>query len=445
MDKYLGKIKDKLIKKYSHQPEYLQAVNTFLETVNDLVSTNPDIIKYNIIERLVEPDRIITFKVPWVRDTGDVVVNTGWRVQFNNLIGPYKGGTRFDKTVNESILKFLAFEQTLKNSLTNMPIGGAKGGSDFTPKGKSEFEIMRFAQSYMKELYKYIGPDIDSPAGDLGVSQQTIGYMFGEYKKLTMRHNESITSKHTSYGGIAGRIEATGYGLCYVANRALKTYFNDSLLNKRVIISGSGNVSLNASLKAVELGAKVIALSATTGVVYNENGIDIASLMKVKENKEDIINYLNYDKKAKYFKEPKSIWNIKADIVMPGATQNEIDLDAAKIIVENKTMGVFEGSNMSSTREAEQYFIDNKVLLVPSKVSNAGGVIVSTLEMRQNASHSVWTFSEVDQALQSAMENIFNNIYKEAITNDINKYDLVKAANLYSVRKLITAMIGQGV
>lgn len=444
MNNYINEILKKLNEKHSHEQEYVNVVKDFTDSIIDFIKDKDDIKSLNIIERLIYPDRVISFKVPWVDDNNVVNVNTGYRVQFNQLLGPYKGGIRFDPSVNESILKFLAFEQTFKNSLTNLPIGGAKGGADFDPRGKSDFEIMRFCQSYMTELYKYLGPDIDVPAGDLGVGQKEVGYMFGMYKKLATRHNGVFTSKHLSSGGSILRPEATGYGLIYITNKALKTYYNTSIENKSVIISGSGNVGINAAYKAKELGAKVIAISSIDGIIHDENGVDINLIDDLNKNKIHIKNYCNTYQEAIYLKNPKDIWMIKADIYLPCATQNEINNIDALFIVKNNPLIVAEGANKPSTTEAIEIFKYNKILHIPSKAANAGGVATSTFEMNQNATHSVWTKQYVDQQLKLTMENIFDNIYSQAQKlND--SYNLEKAANIYSFVKIYEAMKHQGI
>lgn len=444
MNNYINEILKKLNEKHSHEQEYVNVVKDFADSIIDFIKDKDDIKSLNIIERLIYPDRVISFKVPWVDDNNVVNVNTGYRVQFNQLLGPYKGGIRFDPSVNESILKFLAFEQTFKNSLTNLPIGGAKGGADFDPRGKSDFEIMRFCQSYMTELYKYLGPDIDVPAGDLGVGQKEVGYMFGMYKKLATRHNGVFTSKHLSSGGSILRPEATGYGLIYITNKALKTYYNTSIENKSVIISGSGNVGINAAYKARELGAKVIAISSIDGIIHDENGVDINLIDDLNKNKIHIKNYCNTYQEAIYLNNPKDIWMIKADIYLPCATQNEINNIDALFIVKNNPLIVAEGANKPSTTEAIEIFKNNKILHIPSKAANAGGVATSTFEMNQNATHSVWTKQYVDQQIKLTMENIFDNIYFQAQKlND--SYNLEKAANIYSFVKIYEAMKHQGI
>lgn len=444
MDKYLDNIYKKLEEKYYYQTEYLNTVKQFLLSINDSLNDFNYIKKLNIIERFVTPDRIITFKVPWTDDKGVTHVNLGYRVQHSNLLGVYKGGIRFHPSVNESILKFLALEQTLKNSLTDLPLGGAKGGSDFNPKGKSDNEIMRFCQNFIRELHKHIGPEIDVPAGDLGVGAKEVGYMFGMYKKLTSKHNYVFTSKGLSYGGSLLRPESTGYGICYITEKALDTYFNTSLKDKRVIISGAGQVGINVAYKAIELGAKVIAISNTSGVIYDETSIDLELIDTIDSNGVDLKEYLETYPNTEFIPDTKAIWGIKADIAIPSATQNELDLDDAKRLVKNGVKLVVEGANKPSDNDAVDYFIDNNVLVIPSKAANAGGVIVSSLEMEQNASTSKWPSELVDEKLKENMYNIFDNIYNTSLSvND--EYNLVKATNIAAFKKLYDAMKAQGV
>lgn len=444
MNSYLKNIYTNLETKYYYQKEYLDAIYPFLKSINDFVNNNPEIEKLGIIERLIIPDRIINFKVPWVDDKGIVHVNNGYRVQFNNAIGPYKGGTRFSPTVNESVLKFLAFEQTFKNSLTGLPLGGAKGGADLNPKGLSDFEIMRFCQSYITELYKYIGPSIDIPAGDLGVGKKEIGYLYGMYKKLTNKHNETFTGKSVEYGGSLARPEATGYGLVYITDIALKIYHNTTFKNKTVIISGTGQVAIHAAYKARELGAIVLGMSSSIGTIYDEAGIDIDLIKHLKENNITIDNYIEKHPKAKFINNPKALWKIKANIVLPSATQNEIDEDDAKTLIENKVLCVAEGANKPLTNLAAELLINNKILFIPSKAANAGGVATSSFEMTQNATNSVWTFDEVDQRLQQTMEQLFNNLYTYAKKSN-ELYNLEKIANITAFNKLYLAMKALGV
>lgn len=444
MNKYLNDVYKKISDKYYYQSEYLSTVKQFLLAINDHVSKLDELESLNIIERFITPDRIITFKVPWVCDKGITHVNIGYRVQHSNLLGVYKGGIRFHPTVNESILKFLALEQTLKNSLTDLPLGGAKGGSDFNPKGKSNNEIMRFSQNFMRELYKHIGPEIDVPAGDLGVGAKEIGYMFGMYKKITSKHNYVLTSKAMAYGGSLLRPESTGYGICYITEKALNTYYDTSLKGKRVIISGAGQVGINVAYKAIELGAKVIAISNTSGVIYDETSIDLELIDKIDVNGVDLKEYLDTYPNTVFINNTKAIWDIKADIAIPSATQNELDLDDAKKLVKNGVKVVVEGANKPSTNDAFEYFINNNVLFIPSKAANAGGVIVSSLEMEQNATTSKWTSDLVDEKLKENMYNIFDNIYNTALSiND--KYNLVKATNIAAFKKLYEAMKAQGI
>lgn len=444
MNNYLLNLYKSLEKKYPLEKEYLQAIKSFFISIDDAVTKNPEIEKLNIIERIIYPDRIITFKVPWINDQGEVKVNMGYRVQFSNLLGPYKGGTRFDPRLDLSTLKFLAFEQTFKNSLTNLPLGGAKGGSDFDPRGKSDFEIMQFSKNYMLEAYKYFGNDIDVPAGDFGVSKKEIGYMFGTYKKLTNKHHAYFTGKDVSVGGLLGRYEATGYGIGYISNKALDIYFNTSYLNKDVVISGSGAVGINTAYKVKSLGAKVVAMSNISGVIYDQNGIDIDLINELNLKNISLKNYLEKYPNATFNPDLKSIWKIKAHIIIPCATQNEIDEIDAKNFIKNNVMMVAEGANMPLTLEAQQLLILNKILLLPSKAANAGGVSASAIEVMQNATHQTFTFAEVDLKIKNIMESIFDNIYQTSVELN-NPYNLVKAANLYSFNKIYEAMKNQGV
>ena len=394
--------------KNSNEPEFLQAVLEFLESIEPFIEKNPEYIKDGILERLLEPERYIEFRVAWQDDNGINHVNRGYRVQFNSAIGPYKGGLRFHPSVNRSIIKFLGFEQIFKNSLTGLPLGGGKGGSDFDPKGKSDNEIMRFCQSFMSELYRHIGPDTDVPAGDIGVGAREIGYLFGYYKKLRNEFTGVLTGKGLSYGGSLIRKEATGYGLCYFTEKMLNEMKHTSFKDKKVIISGSGNVALYALEKATELGATVIAMSDSNGYIYNPKGINFKALQEVKEQKKlRIKEYLNYDKEASYFEGSKGIWQLPCDIALPCATQNEITIDEAKALVNNGCICVSEGANMPSTLEASYYFIEQGLCFGPAKAANAGGVMTSGFEMSQNAMHLSWTSLEVDQKLKACMENIF--------------------------------------
>ena len=443
--KYIEKVLFELDKKYSYQPEFLQAAHEILESLSDYVELHPELEKNKILERFVEPERMISFRVCWLDDNGDVQVNNGYRVQFNSAIGPYKGGLRFHPTVNQSIIKFLGLEQTLKNSLTSLQMGGGKGGSDFDPKGKSDNEIMRFCQAFMTELYRHIGQFTDIPAGDLGVGAREVGYLYGQYKRICNENVGVFTGKGLTFGGSLARKEATGYGLCYFTEEALKTIMNTSFSGKKVIVSGSGNVAIYACEKATQLGAKVIAMSDSNGYVYDEKGIDLELIKQIKEVKHGRIKeYVLVHKDAKYVEGSKNIWKIPCDIALPCATQNELDLDDAKALVSNGVIAVCEGANMPSSLDAIKYFIDNKVVFGPAKAANAGGVATSGLEMTQNSIRLSWTFEEVDQKLKDIMINIFKNTYQTAVECG-NEYDLVKGANIAGFKKVSQAMIAQGV
>lgn len=444
MNDYILKVLDDVKKKNPNEPEFNQAAQEILSTLDDYVSIHPEIEKNHILERFVEPERIVMFRVCWQDDNGNIQVNRGYRVQFNSAIGPYKGGLRFHPSVNLSIIKFLGLEQTLKNSLTGLPMGGAKGGSDFDPKGKSDAEIMRFCQAFMTELYRHIGQFTDVPAGDIGVGGREIGYLYGQYKKIKNESCGVLTGKGLSYGGSLARKEATGYGLCYFTNKALECLKGDSFKNKKVVVSGSGNVAIYAAYKATELGATVIAMSDSNGVIYDEKGIDLDFIRELKEVKRGRIKaYLDTHKDAKYFENSKSIWKIKCDIALPCATQNEIDINDAKELVKNGVIAVCEGANMPSSLEASQYFIDNKVVYGPAKAANAGGVATSGLEMSQNSIRLAWTFEEVDAKLKDIMENIFGNVYQVAHECG-NDFDTLKGANIAGFKKVSQAMIEQG-
>lgn len=444
-NKYLLSVYENVKYRNNNEKEFLQAVEEVLESLEPYVNEHPEIEKNGVIERFVEPERLISFRVPWVDDNGSVHVNRGYRVQFSSSIGPYKGGIRFHPSVNASIIKFLGFEQTLKNSLTGLPMGGGKGGSDFDPKGKSDNEIMRFCQSFMNELYRHIGQNIDVPAGDIGVGAREVGFMFGQYKKLINSYEGAFTGKGLSYGGSLARREATGYGLCYYVNRMLNKMSNTSFENKKVIISGSGNVALYALQKANELGAKVIAMSDSNGYIIDNDGIKFDILRDIKENKRlRISEYVKEVTTAKYFENSKDMWKTPCDIALACATQNEIDLEDAKILVGNNVLAIGEGANMPCTIEATKYFIDNKILFAPAKAANAGGVMVSGFEMSQNSMRLSWTFEEVDQKLKTQMENIFDKVYACATLYG-NPYNSVQGANISSFEKVSMAMIAQGI
>ncbi len=441
---YLKGVYDGLVARNPEQKEYLQAVEEVLESLQPVVEARPEIQANGIIERLVEPERIVMFRVPWVDDQGKVQVNRGYRVQFNSAIGPYKGGLRLHPSVNLSILKFLGFEQIFKNSLTTLPIGGGKGGSDFDPKGKSDNEVMRFCQSFMTELQRHIGPDTDVPAGDIGVGSREIGYMFGQYKRLRNEFTGVLTGKAIGSGGSLARTEATGYGLCYFTDEMLKAA-GKSFESKNVVISGSGNVAIYATQKATQLGAKVIALSDSNGYIYDPNGIDYKVIKEIKEVKRARIKtYLDYVPSAKYTEGCKGIWTIPCDIALPCATQNELDEEGAKALIANGCFAVAEGANMPSTPEAIAQFQKAGILFGPAKAANAGGVATSALEMCQNSGRISWSFDEVD----SKLHEIMKTIYKEA-SEAAKRYgmegNLVAGANIAGFEKVANAMIWQGV
>lgn len=448
MDKgklYVEEVLKKVREKNSNEIEFLQAVEEVFTSLIPVFNKYPQYISENILERIVEPERIITFRVPWVDDSGKVRVNRGYRVQFNSSIGPYKGGLRFHPSVNQSIVKFLGFEQIFKNSLTTLPIGGGKGGSDFDPKGKTDMEVMRFTQSFMTELQKYIGDDVDVPAGDIGVGAREIGYLFGQYKRLNSYKNGVLTGKGLTYGGSLARKEATGYGVVYFAKQMLDDKGID-IKNKTAIVSGSGNVAIYAVEKLLNLGAKPVAVSDSSGYVVDENGINLQTLKQIKEvNRGRIKEYLKYHKNAKYVpKEEGKIWEIKADLAFPCATQNELNEEDAKILVKNKVLAVVEGANMPSTLQAIDLFKKEKILFAPAKAANAGGVAVSALEMSQNSMRLSWSFEEVDKKLYKIMENIYNSS-KNAAKEFGFEGDLVVGANIAGFLKVAEAMSSQGI
>ncbi len=443
---YLKNIYENFKEENKDKSEYLEAAEEILTSIEPVVMENKVYEDKALIERFLTPERFVEFKVVWTDDKGNIRVNKGYRCQYNSAIGPYKGGLRFHPSVNESIIKFLALEQTLKNSLTTLPMGGGKGGSNFDPKGKSDNEIMRFCQSFMTELYKYIGPNEDVPAGDIGVGGREIGYLFGQYKRITNDFSGTLTGKGLTYGGSLARKEATGYGLCYFVDEALKTIKNDSFNGKKVVISGSGNVAIYANEKATELGAKVVAMSDSNGYIYDEEGIDLDVIKRIKEvERERISLYPKYAKRGNYFEGSRGIWEIKCDIALPCATQNEIDLKSAKTLVKNGVILVGEGANMPSTLEAANYFIENDIIFCPAKAANAGGVATSGLEMSQNSLRYSWTFEEVDNKLKDIMVNIFNNSYNETLKYGKNECDLLTGANIAGFKKVATAMLEQGI
>ena len=440
---YLKGVYDGLTERYPYQPEYLQAVFEVLESLQPLVEKDPKYEKNAVIERIVEPERLIQFKVVWEDDKGDIQVNRGYRVQFNSAIGPYKGGLRFHPSVNASILKFLGFEQIFKNSLTGLPMGGGKGGSDFDPKGKSDAEVMRFCQAFMTELSKHIGADTDVPAGDIGVGAREIGYMFGQYKKLKNEFTGVLTGKGLEWGGSLARTEATGYGLCYYTDEMLKAN-GSSFEGKTVVISGSGNVAIYANQKATQLGGRVVAMSDSSGYIVDENGIDYKVIKEIKEVKRARIKtYLDYVPTAKYVEGSTGIWNVACDIALPCATQNELDGASAEVLIENGVKAVAEGANMPSTPEAVAAFHKAGVLFAPAKASNAGGVATSGLEMSQNSIRLSWTFEETDEKLHDIMRTIYRNC-AEAAKEVGCEGDLVVGANVAGFKKVAEAMIAQG-
>ncbi len=430
-------------KKNAHEPEFIQAVTEVLTTLEPVIEANPQYQAAGILERITEPERVVMFRVPWVDDNGKVQVNRGFRVQFNSAIGPYKGGLRFHPSVNLGIIKFLGFEQILKNSLTGLPIGGGKGGSDFDPKGKSDREVMAFCQSFMTELYRHIGPDTDVPAGDIGVGGREIGFMFGQYKRIRDAYEGVLTGKGLTYGGSLARTEATGYGLLYFTNAMLKRN-GMSMEGKTVVVSGAGNVAIYATEKATQLGAKVVTLSDSTGWVYDAEGIDLAAVKEIKEVKRQRLSeYTKYRPNAEYH-EGKGVWSVPCDIALPCATQNELNKEDAEMLVKNGVIAVAEGANMPSTMEATEVFQKNGVLFAPGKASNAGGVATSALEMSQNSMRLSWTFEEVDAKLQGIMENIFKQA-DEAAEKYGHPKDYVMGANIAGFVKVADAMLAQGV
>lgn len=427
------------------EKEFLQAVYEVLESLEPVVEANPRLEENGILERIVEPERQIFFRVPWVDDNGKVHVNRGFRVQFNSAIGPYKGGIRLHPSVNASVIKFLGFEQIFKNSLTSLPIGGGKGGSDFDPKGKSDMEVMRFCQSFMTELSKHIGADTDVPAGDIGTGAREIGFMYGQYKRLRNEFTGVLTGKGLTYGGSLARKEATGFGLCYFVEEMLNCMKNDSFKGKTVVISGSGNVAIYANQKATELGGKVIAMSDSNGYIVDKNGINLDVVKQIKEvERGRIKEYVNRVKGAEYFEGCSGIWTVKCDIALPCATQNEINEESAKALIKNGVIAVGEGANMPSTPEAVAAFQNAGVLFAPAKAANAGGVATSALEMSQNSMRYSWTFSEVDAKLKTIMVNIFHNAYNAAEKYG-KKGNLVAGANIAGFEKVADAMLAQGV
>ncbi len=445
-NEYLKRVYAEVEKRDGHEPEFLQAVREVFESLELVVDQHPEWEKAGLIERFVEPERVIEFRVPWVDDNGDVHVNRGYRVQYNSAIGPYKGGLRFHPSVNLSVIKFLGFEQVLKNSLTTLPMGGGKGGSDFDPKGKSDMEVMRFCQSFMTELYRHIGQFTDTPAGDIGVGGREVAYMYGQYKKIVDRFEGGvITGKGLTFGGSLARTQATGYGLCYYAAEALKHLKNDSFEGKVVVVSGSGNVAQYAAEKTTQLGGKVVAMSDSQGYVYDPNGIDLKKLFDIKQKRRARISvYADEVPGATYTEGCRNIWNVKCDIALPCASQNEMDADGAKALVEHGCIGVFEGANMPLTPEAIAVVQGAGLLYSPGKASNAGGVATSGLEMTQNSMRLSWSFEEVDEKLQGIMKNIFKACYDASVQCG-RPGDLMVGANIAGFLKVAEAMMAQGI
>jgi len=445
-NEYLISVLETVKKRNPGEPEFLQAVTEVLESLECIVEKHPEYQANGLIERFVEPERFVQFRIPWVDDSGKVQVNRGFRVQYNSAIGPYKGGFRFHPSVNASVMKFLGFEQILKNSLTTLPMGGGKGGSDFDPKGKSDAEVMRFCQSFMNEMYRHMGQFTDIPAGDIGVGGREIGYLFGEYKKLTNRFDgATITGKGLSFGGSLARTQATGYGLCYFTQEYLKSVRNDSFAGKICVVSGSGNVAQYAAEKATQLGGKVVAMSDSAGYIYDPNGINFDILFTIKQKERARISeYAARVPGSEYHENCRMIWSVKADLYMPCATQNEIDVKEAEMIIANGAIGVFEGANMPCSLAATQAIQAAGLLFSPGKASNAGGVATSGLEMCQNSMRLSWTFEEVDAKLKGIMEGIFHNAYDASVACD-QPGNMVVGANVAGFLKVAEAMLAQGV
>ena len=443
-DEYVKRVYAQVEKRDGDQPEFLQAVREVFESLEPVVAKHPEYEKAGVLERIVEPERVVKFRVAWTDDEGKVQVNRGYRIQFNSAIGPYKGGLRFHPSVNEGVIKFLGFEQILKNSLTSLPMGGGKGGSDFDPKGKSDAEIMRFCQSFMTELCKHIGQFTDVPAGDIGVGGREIGFLFGQYKRIRDEYSGILTGKGIPFGGSLARTEATGYGLCYFAKEMLADA-GKSFEGQRVVISGSGNVATYANQKATQMGGKVIAMSDSNGYIVDENGIDYKVIKEIKEVKRARIKtYLDYVPTAKYVEGSKGIWTVPCDIALPCATQNELQLEGAEALVANGCYAVAEGANMPSTPEAIAYLQSHGILFAPAKAANAGGVATSGLEMSQNSLRLSWTFEEVDERLHNIMVNIYKNAADAAERYGM-KGNLVAGANIAGFEKIASAMMSQGV
>ena len=444
-NEYIKRVYQQVEKRDGDQPEFLQAVREVFSSLEPVVERHPEYEANGVLERLVEPERAVKFRVAWTDDQGHVQVNRGYRIQFNSAIGPYKGGLRFHPTVTESVIKFLGFEQILKNSLTGLPMGGAKGGSDFDPKGRSDAEVMRFCQAFMTELQRHIGQFTDVPAGDINVGSREIGYLFGQYKRMRDEYSGVLTGKDLTFGGSLARTEATGYGLCYYTQEALQTLRKDSFQGKTVVISGSGNVAIFATEKAQQLGAKVVTASDSNGYVYDPNGIDLDVVKDIKlGHRGRIREYADRVDSAEYHEGCKGVWTVHCDIALPCATQNEIDEESAKTLIANGCTVICEGANMPSTPEAIQVYQDNKALYGPAKAANAGGVAVSGLEMSQNSLRLQWTFDEVDQRLKDIMTGIFQKSY-QASKEYGHEGDLMLGANVAGFTKVADAMVAQGI
>ncbi len=442
---YVQGVYDKVAARNAGEPEFLQAVKEVLESLEPVLEKRPDLVKSGIADRIVEPERLICFRVSWVDDSGKVQVNRGYRVQFNSAIGPYKGGLRFHPSVTASVIKFLGFEQIFKNSLTGLPMGGGKGGSDFDPKGKSDGEVMRFCQSFMTELSKHIGADTDVPAGDIGVGGREIGFMYGQYKRLRNEFTGVLTGKGLTYGGSLARTEATGYGLLYFTDEMMRCMKNETMKGKTVVISGSGNVAIYATQKATELGATVVALSDSGGYIYDKNGVNLDVVKQIKEvERGRISEYTARVPGSEYHEGCMGIWSIKCDIALPCATQNELDGKAAEALIANGVIAVAEGANMPSTPEAVEAFLKAGILFGPAKAANAGGVATSGLEMSQNSMRYSWTFEEVDAKLKGIMENIFHHSFDAAAEYGFTN-NLVAGANIAGFLKVAEAMKAQGI
>lgn len=443
---YLNSVMDDLRARYAHEPEYLQAVEEFLEPLSPVIDSDPRYEQQNIVGRMAEPERLICFPVSWVDDQGKTRLNHGFRVQHSSALGPYKGGLRFHPSVNQSVMKFLAFEQTFKDCLTTLPMGGGKGGSDFDPHGKSDGEVMRFCQSFMTELYRHIGQFTDTPAGDIGVGAREVGYMYGQYKKIVDRFEGGvITGKGLTYGGSLARTEATGYGICYFSAEVLKHLRNDSFEGKKVIVSGSGNVAQYCAQKCTELGGKVIAMSDSKGYIYDPNGVNLDVLFDIKQKRRARISvYADEVPGSEYHEGCKNIWTVPCDIAMPCASQNEMDLEGAKAVIKNGAMAVFEGANMPLTPEAINAVIEAGLLYTPGKASNAGGVATSGLEMSQNSLRMSWSFEEVDEKLHGIMKSIFKACYDASVECG-QPGNMMLGANVAGFLKVANAMMAQGI